>query len=163
MTEGLQITLRKKLTKTSKIAVIFEVFVSEWRFTLVYVEFILVFVCVCVYQSARDLSQLSDLQAQLEEVAKEKQEIQEKVFKRTVAVSCPCTPLWLDHSFSIISFQYYWKKIFSCFIFAAQFPSEWLELAMIQSCEEIVIQAPRTRTESKVILLTALFHALLWI
>lgn len=35
------------------------------------------------YQSARDLSQISDLQAQLEEATKEKQEIQEKV-KRSI-------------------------------------------------------------------------------
>lgn len=32
-----------------------------------------------MFQSARDLSQISDLQAQLEEATKEKQEIQEKV------------------------------------------------------------------------------------
>lgn len=34
---------------------------------------------MCVHQSARDLTQISDLQAQLEEATKEKQEIQEKV------------------------------------------------------------------------------------
>lgn len=33
----------------------------------------------CVFQSAQNLAQISDLQAQLEEALKEKQEVQEKV------------------------------------------------------------------------------------
>lgn len=35
--------------------------------------------CVCRLQSAQNLAQISDLQAQLEEALKEKQEVQEKV------------------------------------------------------------------------------------
>ena len=35
--------------------------------------------CFCVIQAAQNLGQISDLQAQLEEALKEKQEVQEKV------------------------------------------------------------------------------------
>lgn len=37
-----------------------------------------IFLCAC-FQSAQNLAQISDLQAQLEEALKEKQDIQEKV------------------------------------------------------------------------------------
>lgn len=37
-------------------------------------------VCFLCFQSAQNLAQISDLQAQLEEALKEKQEVQEKVY-----------------------------------------------------------------------------------
>lgn len=51
-----------------------------------------------MHQSARDLSQISDLQAQLEEATKEKQEIQEKVqdIPQLPAGNFLNTSVWLD-------------------------------------------------------------------